>query len=104
MIRINTQAVDPAGEAGRAIANGDGPDGEPGEFDTSSFHVPEARLDPHGTARRTPWTRIRKTVDWTMTKAAGVAFDAAQLVNRYRPNPSFTPKWSDKPLLKSWEK
>ncbi|MGH7549209.1 MAG: radical SAM protein, partial [Gemmatimonadota bacterium] len=29
---------------------------------------------------------------------------AIDLVNRYRPNPSFTPKWSDKPLLKSWEK
>jgi 7,8-dihydro-6-hydroxymethylpterin dimethyltransferase len=31
-------------------------------------------------------------------------FDAAQLVNRYKPNPSFTPKWSDRPLLKSWQK
>jgi 7,8-dihydro-6-hydroxymethylpterin dimethyltransferase len=25
-------------------------------------------------------------------------------LNRVSPNPSFTPKWSDKPLLKSWEK
>jgi uncharacterized radical SAM superfamily Fe-S cluster-containing enzyme len=25
-------------------------------------------------------------------------------LNRISPNPSFTPKWSDKPLLKSWEK
>ncbi len=23
---------------------------------------------------------------------------------KYNPNPNFTPKWSDKPLLKSWEK
>src|SRR5688500_18690449 len=98
MIRINTQAVDPAGEAGKTIANGVGPDRAPGESDTTSLTVPDARLDPHGTARRTPWTRARKTVDWTVTKAAGVVFDAVQLVNRYRPNPSFTPKWSDKPL------
>src|SRR5438132_5531684 len=35
---------------------------------------------------------------------AGALFDSIQLVNRYKPNPSFTPKWSDKPLLKSWQK
>jgi uncharacterized radical SAM superfamily Fe-S cluster-containing enzyme len=33
-----------------------------------------------------------------------MAFDTIQFFNNYRPNPSFTPKWSDKPLLKSWEK
>src|SRR6266702_2381395 len=27
-----------------------------------------------------------------------------QFCNKYKPNPSFTPKWSDKPLLKSWQK
>src|SRR3989442_14388457 len=35
---------------------------------------------------------------------AGAAFNSIQAVNKYRPNPSFTPKWSDKPLLKSWQK
>src|SRR6201982_1634588 len=35
---------------------------------------------------------------------AGAAFNSIQAVNRHRPNPSFTPKWSDKPLLKSWQK
>jgi len=25
-------------------------------------------------------------------------------LNRISPNPSFTPKWSDKPLQKSWQK
>ena len=25
-------------------------------------------------------------------------------INRINPNPSITPKWSDKPLLKSWQK
>src|SRR5213594_5097971 len=35
---------------------------------------------------------------------SGGLFDAIQSVNKYKPNPSFTPKWSDKPLLKSWQK
>jgi len=35
---------------------------------------------------------------------AGATFNSIQAVNKYRPNPSFTPKWSDKPLLKSWQK
>src|SRR5712691_12029807 len=35
---------------------------------------------------------------------AGAFFDTIQILNRYNPNPSFTPKWSDKPLLKSWQK
>jgi uncharacterized radical SAM superfamily Fe-S cluster-containing enzyme len=34
-------------------------------------------------------------------KGAWVVFDALNSINR---NASFTPKWSDKPLLKSWEK
>ncbi|HEY0544292.1 MAG TPA: radical SAM protein [Pyrinomonadaceae bacterium] len=39
-----------------------------------------------------------------LTVAARGLFNAIQSVNRYKPNPSFTPKWSDKPLLKSWQK
>ena len=35
---------------------------------------------------------------------AGAAFNSIQAINKYRPNASFTPKWSDKPLLKSWQK
>ena len=34
-------------------------------------------------------------------KGAWVAFER---LNRISPNPSFTPKWSDKPLLKSYQK
>ncbi|HYL45916.1 MAG TPA: radical SAM protein [Candidatus Limnocylindrales bacterium] len=49
-------------------------------------------------------TRVWKSVDWAMCRTAGAAFDTIQLFNKYKPNPSFTPKWSDKPLLKSWEK
>lgn len=43
-------------------------------------------------------------MDWTAAKLAGVAFDSIQFFNKRNPNPAFTPKWSDKPLLKSWEK
>src|ERR1700726_1799453 len=45
-----------------------------------------------------------KLVDLALSKTAGVAFDTLQFFNKFNPNPSFTPKWSDKPLLKSWEK
>ncbi len=45
-----------------------------------------------------------KYFDAALSFGAGVAFDTIQFFNNYRPNPSFTPKWSDKPLLKSWEK
>ena len=39
-----------------------------------------------------------------LTVAAGAAWAVFERLNRIRPNPSFTPKWSDKPLLKSYEK
>ncbi|HKR00774.1 MAG TPA: radical SAM protein [Pyrinomonadaceae bacterium] len=39
-----------------------------------------------------------------LTFVAKGLFNAIQSVNKYKPNPSFTPKWSDKPLLKSWQK
>ena len=31
-------------------------------------------------------------------------FNAIQFFNKFNPNESFIPKWSDKPLLKSWQK
>jgi uncharacterized radical SAM superfamily Fe-S cluster-containing enzyme len=45
-----------------------------------------------------------KYVEKALTVAAGATFDVIQFFNQYRPNPSFTPKWSDKPLQKSWQK
>ena len=45
-----------------------------------------------------------KHVEKGLTLVAGALHDAIQSVNKYKPNPSFTPKWSDKPLLKSWQK
>src|SRR5881296_1213631 len=49
-------------------------------------------------------TQIARTFDWILCKAAGITFDTIQHFNKRNPNPSVTPKWSDKPLLKSWEK
>src|SRR5881397_286097 len=49
-------------------------------------------------------TQIARTFDWVVCKLADVTFNTIQVFNKHRPNPSFTPKWSDKPLLKSWEK
>jgi 7,8-dihydro-6-hydroxymethylpterin dimethyltransferase len=45
-----------------------------------------------------------KYVEKGLTYAAGAAWMVFERINRIRPNPSFTPKWSEKPLLKSWEK
>jgi len=45
-----------------------------------------------------------KYVDAAVCSGAGVAFDVIQYFNRFNPNPTFTPKWTEKPLLKSWQK
>ncbi len=47
---------------------------------------------------------VWKAVDSAVCYTAGKAFDLVQFLDRRKPNPSFIPKWSDKPLLKSWEK
>src|ERR1700681_629331 len=48
--------------------------------------------------------RVTRVAERGLTAIAGGLFDVIQVVNKYKPNPSFTPKWSDKPLLKSWQK
>jgi len=45
-----------------------------------------------------------KHVEKGLTLVASGVFKAIKSVNQFKPNPSFTPKWSDKPLLKSWQK
>ena len=45
-----------------------------------------------------------KYAEQGLAAAAGAIFNSIQVFNKYKPNPSFTPKWSDKPLLKSWQK
>ncbi len=49
-------------------------------------------------------TQILRTFDWALCKTAAVTFNSIQYFNKRNPNPSVTPQWSDKPLLKSWEK
>src|SRR6201997_3082158 len=49
-------------------------------------------------------TQIARSIDWVVCKAAAITFDSIQYFNKRNPNPSVTPQWSDKPLLKSWEK
>ena len=39
-----------------------------------------------------------------LSVVAGTAFNTIQFFNRFNPNESFIPKWSDKPLQKSWQK
>jgi tetraether lipid synthase len=48
--------------------------------------------------------RLLRYFDAALCKAAGATFDAVQYFNKFNPNPSFTPKWSNRPMLKSWEK
>jgi 7,8-dihydro-6-hydroxymethylpterin dimethyltransferase len=45
-----------------------------------------------------------KYVEKAITVAANGAWFVFERLNRINPNPSFTPKWSDKPLLKSYQK
>jgi 7,8-dihydro-6-hydroxymethylpterin dimethyltransferase len=45
-----------------------------------------------------------KYVEKGLSMVASGAFNAIQFFNKFNPNESFTPKWSDKPLLKSWQK
>src|SRR5579859_6726084 len=45
-----------------------------------------------------------KYAEKVLTFAARGAWAVFSKLNSISPNPSFTPKWSDKPLLKSWQK
>src|SRR4029077_9876288 len=49
-------------------------------------------------------TQIFRTFDWAVCKAAAITFNTIQFFNQRNPNPSVTPRWSEKRLLKSWEK
>jgi uncharacterized radical SAM superfamily Fe-S cluster-containing enzyme len=45
-----------------------------------------------------------KYAEKALTYAAGAAWAVFDKLNQISQNPGFTPAWSDKPLLKSWEK
>ncbi len=48
--------------------------------------------------------RLMKYVDQAISSTAGLVFNTIQFFNKYHPGPTFIPRWSDKPLLKSWQK
>ena len=48
--------------------------------------------------------KATKYVDKSITLAASAAWNTVQFFNQFKPNNSFTPKWTDKPLLKSHQK
>ena len=41
--------------------------------------------------------RLMKYVDQAIATTAGITFNTIQVFNKHNPNPSFTPKWSEKP-------
>src|SRR5438045_7519062 len=45
-----------------------------------------------------------KYMEKGLALAANAGWFVYDKLNRINPNPSFTPKWSDKPLLKSYQK
>ncbi len=47
---------------------------------------------------------IWKSIDAVACFFAGALFNVIQFFNKFNPKPAFTPKWAEKPLLKSWEK
>ena len=49
-------------------------------------------------------TKPIKHVEKVIAVAANAAWQVFDRINSINRNPGFVPKWSDKPLLKSWEK
>jgi 7,8-dihydro-6-hydroxymethylpterin dimethyltransferase len=49
-------------------------------------------------------TQLLKYLDGAITFSAGALFNTLQIINQFKPKAAFTPAWSDKPMLKSWEK
>ena len=66
--------------------------------------TPQADYSTRNKVKVSAGKRVMKYVDAAVCYGAAAAFDTIQYFNRFRPNPSFTPKWTEKPLLKSWQK
>jgi 7,8-dihydro-6-hydroxymethylpterin dimethyltransferase len=73
-------------------------------LEQSLVDSPETDYTARTQFKTTLGKRMMKYVDAAVCSAAGVAFDTIQYFNRFNPNPTFTPKWTEKPLLKSWQK
>src|SRR5580765_5680372 len=72
-------------------------------FSTTEGREPMTVFNPSGKGFAHMHKPI-KYVEKAVTLGARGAWAVFDRVNRIKPNPSPTPKWSDKPLLKSYEK
>ena len=74
------------------------------DLSQAAFETPNADYTVRNKAKAPLGKRLTKYVDAAICSAAGVAFDTVQYFNRFNPALPFTPKWTEKPLLKSWQK
>ena len=74
------------------------------DLSQAAFETPNADYTVRNKAKAPLGKRLTKYVDAAICSAAGVAFDTVQYFNRFNPSLPFTPKWTEKPLLKSWQK
>ena len=70
----------------------------------AAFETPKADYTTRNQVKPKLSKRMMKYVDAAVCYSAGVAFDTVQFFNKYNPTPTFTPKWTEKPLQKSWQK
>ena len=70
----------------------------------AAFENPKADYTARNRVKAPLGKRVMKYIDAAVCFGAGVAFDTIQYFNRFNPAPTFTPKWTEKPLLKSWQK
>src|SRR5690348_6325351 len=70
----------------------------------SIYHLTAAGQAEWPKRSRTKMHKPIKYVEKALTYAAGAAWTVFDKLNQISPNPGFKPAWSDKPLLKSWEK
>ena len=70
----------------------------------AAFENPQADYTVRNKVKPRLSKRIMKYVDAALCFGAGVTFDTIHYFNRFNPAPTFTPKWTQKPLLKSWQK
>ena len=70
----------------------------------AAFEDPKADYTTRNRVKPSAGKRMMKYVDAAVCFSAGVAFDTIQYFNRFNPAPTFTPKWTEKPMLQSWQK
>ena len=64
----------------------------------AAFENPQADYTHRNRVKPKLSKRVMKYLDAAVCFGAGVAFDTIQYFNRFNPKPSFTPKWTEKPM------